>query len=87
MHILESSKAVIDGVLDGEYQKGMCVAPLPGRQADEDHSRGFGSNVALAAKYAINNHDLERLVRLSNIFTSFSSNYFCAILLRQNFDC
>lgn len=87
MHILKSSKAVVDGVLNGEYQTGICVTPLPGRQADKDLFHGFCSDVALAAKYAIENHDLERLVRLLKIFTNFFSHYFCAILFLQYFDC
>lgn len=53
---------VVDNVLNGNYQKGICVVRPPGHHAEEDFPHGFCifNNVALAAKHAINNQGLKR---------------------------
>lgn len=53
---------VVDNVLNGNYQKGVCVVRPPGHHAETDFPHGFCifNNVALAAKYAINFQGLKR---------------------------
>lgn len=62
-----STLQIVDNVLNGEYQSGISVVRPPGHHAEEDHPHGFCifNNIALAAEYAIKNHDLKRLVRLT----------------------
>lgn len=53
---------VVDNVLNGNYQKGICVVRPPGHHAEADFPHGFCifNNVALAAKYAIKFQGLQR---------------------------
>lgn len=53
---------VVDNVLNGTYQKGVCVVRPPGHHAEPDFPHGFCifNNVALAAKYAIQFQGLKR---------------------------
>lgn len=53
---------VVDNVLNGSYQKGICIVRPPGHHAEEDFPHGFCifNNVALAAKHVIKNHGLNR---------------------------
>lgn len=53
---------VVDGVLNGSYQKGICVVRPPGHHAEAEFPHGFCifNNVALAAKYAVSSHGLKR---------------------------
>lgn len=53
---------VVDNVLNGNYQKGICVVRPPGHHAEAEFPHGFCifNNVALAAKYAIKSHGLKR---------------------------
>lgn len=55
---------VVDNVLNGDYQKGICVVRPPGHHAEHDFPHGFCifNNVALAAQYAIKTHDLKRYI-------------------------
>jgi histone deacetylase 6 len=57
---------VVDSVLDNNHNKfcqsGVAIVRPPGHHAEESYPCGFCifNNVALAAKYAIENHDLKR---------------------------
>lgn len=53
---------VVDNVLNGNYQKGICVVRPPGHHAENDFPHGFCifNNVALAAKHALVNQGLKR---------------------------
>lgn len=53
---------VVENVLQGKYQKGICVVRPPGHHAEPSYPHGFCifNNVALAAKHAINKLKLKR---------------------------
>lgn len=53
---------VVDNVVNGYYQKGICVVRPPGHHAEAEFPHGFCifNNVALAAKYAIKFQGLKR---------------------------
>lgn len=55
---------VVDKVLNGNYQKGICVVRPPGHHAEAEFPHGFCifNNVALAAKYAIKFQGLRRVL-------------------------
>ncbi|XP_055298370.1 histone deacetylase 6 isoform X3 [Sitodiplosis mosellana] len=55
---------VVDNVLNGNYQKGLCVVRPPGHHAEAEFPHGFCifNNVALAAKYAIKFQGLKRVL-------------------------
>jgi histone deacetylase 6 len=54
---------VVDNVLNKNCQSGVAIVRPPGHHAEEGYPCGFCifNNVALAAKYAIENHGLKRL--------------------------
>lgn len=53
---------VVDEVLNGLSQHGVCVIRPPGHHAESDVPHGFCifNNVAVAAQYAIRDHGLKR---------------------------
>lgn len=55
---------VVDSVLKGESASGVAVVRPPGHHAESDTACGFCifNNVSLAAKYAIENHGLSRIL-------------------------
>ncbi|XP_031628963.1 histone deacetylase 6 isoform X2 [Contarinia nasturtii] len=55
---------VVENVLNGLYQKGICVVRPPGHHAESSYPHGFCifNNVALAAKHAINKLNLKRVL-------------------------
>ncbi|CAO1355069.1 unnamed protein product [Diamesa tonsa] len=55
---------VVDEVLNGLSRSGVCVVRPPGHHAESDMPHGFCifNNVAVAAKYAIENHGLKRVL-------------------------
>jgi histone deacetylase 6 len=57
-----SSLQVVESILSGESRSGFAVIRPPGHHAEKDEAFGFCyfNNTALAAKYAIENHQLER---------------------------
>lgn len=59
-----STLEVLDNVLNGTYQSGICVVRPPGHHAESDEPHGFCifNNVALAAQNAIKFHGLKRFV-------------------------
>lgn len=52
----------MDKVLQLYCQSGVAIVRPPGHHAEEEYPHGFCifNNVAVAAKYAINNHGLKR---------------------------
>lgn len=57
---------MIDAVLSRECGAGVCVVRPPGHHADEDVPSGFCllNNVAVGARYALDNHALRRVLVL-----------------------
>jgi histone deacetylase 6 len=57
-----SSMQVVESILSNECRSGFAVIRPPGHLAESDKASGFCffNNVALAAKYAIEMHQLER---------------------------
>lgn len=55
---------VVDEVLNGVSRSGVCVVRPPGHHAEADEPHGFCifNNVAIAAKYAVKNHGLKRVL-------------------------
>lgn len=55
---------VVDEVLNGDSRSGVCVVRPPGHHAESDEPHGFCifNNVSIAARYAINNHGLKRVL-------------------------
>lgn len=55
---------VVDSVLNGEGQSGVAIVRPPGHHAEEDAACGFCifNNVAVAAKYAVQYHNLKRVL-------------------------
>lgn len=53
---------VVDKVMDNNCGAGVAIVRPPGHHAEESYPCGFCifNNVALAAKYAIETHDLKR---------------------------
>ena len=47
-----------------ESQKGLAIIRPPGHHAEQDEANGFCifNNVAIAAKYAIENHHVKRIL-------------------------
>lgn len=56
--------SIVDSVLNCESQSGVAIVRPPGHHAAEDLPSGFClfNNVAIAAKYAIKNHSLKRVL-------------------------
>ena len=52
--------------LQNEAEKGLAVIRPPGHHAEADEANGFCilNNVAMAAKYALETHDLKRVLIL-----------------------
>ncbi len=57
---------MVDCVCNGDSLRGAAVIRPPGHHAEVDEACGFCifNNVAIAAKYALNNHDLKRVLVL-----------------------
>lgn len=57
-----SSLQIVDAVIKGTYQSGVCVVRPPGHHASSDVPSGFCifNNVAVAAQYAVQKHNLKR---------------------------
>lgn len=55
---------VVDEVLNGLSRSGVCVVRPPGHHAESDEPHGFCifNNVSIAAKYAIQDHGLKRVL-------------------------
>ncbi|OXU23235.1 hypothetical protein TSAR_003178 [Trichomalopsis sarcophagae] len=55
---------VVDSILNGESQSGVAIVRPPGHHAEEDAACGFCifNNVAIAAKYAVSCHNLNRVL-------------------------
>ncbi|XP_055626253.1 histone deacetylase 6 isoform X1 [Toxorhynchites rutilus septentrionalis] len=55
---------VVDEVLNGQSQSGVCIVRPPGHHAESDMPHGFCifNNVAIAAQYAIRDHGLKRVL-------------------------
>ena len=55
--------AATDAVIAGEMENAFCAVRPPGHHACHDHAMGFCffNNVAIAAKYALERHGLERV--------------------------
>lgn len=53
---------IVDNVLRGQAQSGVAVIRPPGHHAEPDLACGFCifNNVAIAAKYAVNTHNVKR---------------------------
>lgn len=53
---------VVDSVLNGECQSGICIVRPPGHHAEYDQPHGFCifNNVAIAAQHAIRDYELKR---------------------------
>jgi histone deacetylase 6 len=61
-----SSMQVVESILSNECRSGFAVIRPPGHLAESDKASGFCffNNVALAAKYAIEIHHLERSTQI-----------------------
>lgn len=57
-----STLEVVDNVINGNYQKGICIVRPPGHHAEPEYPHGFCifNNVALAALYAVKIQGLKR---------------------------
>uniref|UniRef100_A0A1L8DWX0 Protein deacetylase HDAC6 n=1 Tax=Nyssomyia neivai TaxID=330878 RepID=A0A1L8DWX0_9DIPT len=55
---------VVDEVVNGDSQSGICVVRPPGHHAESDLPHGFCifNNIAIAAEYAVRNHGLRRVL-------------------------
>lgn len=62
---------VVDCVLNNKSQSGIAIIRPPGHHADKDSACGFCifNNVAIAAKYALKNYNVQRYL-LSNCFNN-----------------
>ena len=56
--------AVVDAVCNDEAQKGVAIVRPPGHHAEADDACGFCifNNAAVAAKYALDSHDMKRVL-------------------------
>lgn len=61
---LGSSIELVDQICDGKVRNGMALVRPPGHHAMYDEACGycFFNNVAIAAKHALDNHDLQRVL-------------------------
>ena len=59
-------RQAVDSVLSGESGSGLCVVRPPGHHAEPDTPHGFClfNNVAVAARHAITEHGLRRVLIL-----------------------
>lgn len=63
LHAAGAALAATDAVIAGEFENAFCAVRPPGHHACRDHAMGFCffNNVALAARYALQRHGLQRV--------------------------
>ncbi|TFZ08972.1 histone deacetylase family protein [Ramlibacter humi] len=63
LHAAGASLAAVDAVMAGELENAFCAVRPPGHHACRDHAMGFCffNNVAVAARYALDRHGLQRV--------------------------
>jgi acetoin utilization deacetylase AcuC-like enzyme len=63
LHAAGATLAATDAVLAGELENAFCAVRPPGHHACRDHAMGFCffNNIAIAARYALDRHGLERV--------------------------
>ncbi|MCA9078859.1 MAG: histone deacetylase, partial [Planctomycetaceae bacterium] len=63
-HAAGTAIAAVDAVLGGEHQTALSLSRPPGHHALPDRAMGFClfNNIAIAAKHAIGEHDLDRVL-------------------------
>ena len=61
--VLRDAGSDVFKILHGEFRNAFCAVRPPGHHAETEKAMGFCifSNVAIAAKFAIENHELERV--------------------------
>ncbi|MDP3137935.1 MAG: histone deacetylase family protein [Burkholderiaceae bacterium] len=63
LHAAGAALAATDAVIAGEFENAFCAVRPPGHHACRDHAMGFCffNNVAIAARYALERHGLQRV--------------------------
>jgi len=63
LHAAGAATDAVDAVLAGEFKTAFCAVRPPGHHATRNQSMGFCffNNVAIAAKYALERHNLKRV--------------------------
>jgi len=63
LHAAGAATDAVDAVLAGEFKTAFCAVRPPGHHATHNQSMGFCffNNVAIAAKYALERHNLKRV--------------------------
>ncbi|MDO8280519.1 MAG: histone deacetylase family protein [Burkholderiaceae bacterium] len=63
LHAAGAALAATDAVIAGEFENAFCAVRPPGHHACRDHAMGFCffNNVAVAARYALERHGLQRV--------------------------
>jgi len=63
LHAAGAALAATDAVMAGELENAFCAVRPPGHHACRDHAMGFCffNNVAIAARYAVEMHGLQRV--------------------------
>ena len=63
LHAAGAALAATDAVMAGELENAFCAVRPPGHHATRDQAMGFCffNNIAIAAKYALERHGLERV--------------------------
>ncbi|NOX40250.1 MAG: histone deacetylase family protein, partial [Alphaproteobacteria bacterium] len=62
-HAVGATVEAVDMVMRGQVKNAFCATRPPGHHAEKDKAMGFClfGNIAIAAKHALNNHDLSRV--------------------------